>query len=85
MPTSPTPWVTPASAARRISGASAAGWTFTACLKDGLGAHSRLVKSGDKTLNITGMHANTYTGGTLVNAGPIKMQKPAGKTPSRAT
>ena len=24
------------------------------------------------------MHANTYTGGTIVNAGPIKMQKPPG-------
>ncbi len=47
-------------------------------LKDGLGAHSRLVKSGDKTLNLCGMHANTYTGGTLVNAGPIKMAKPPG-------
>jgi fibronectin-binding autotransporter adhesin len=47
-------------------------------LKDGLGAHSRLVKSGDKTLNLCGQHANTYTGGTVVNAGPIKMAKPPG-------
>ena len=47
-------------------------------LTDGAGAHSKLVKSGTKTLNITGMHANTYTGGTVVNAGPIKMAKPAG-------
>jgi autotransporter-associated beta strand protein len=47
-------------------------------LKDGAGTSSRLVKSGNRTLNITGMKANLYTGGTIVNAGPIKMQKPAG-------
>jgi autotransporter-associated beta strand protein len=49
-------------------------------LKDGLGAHSRLVKSGNNTLNLTGdlvlgNDDNIYTGGTIVNAGPIKMQK----------
>jgi len=30
------------------------------------------------------MHANIYTGGTLVNAGPIKMAKPRAWMPSRA-
>ena len=78
MPTSPT----------RLGDASCGSQTDFKCiggrldvygvLKDGAGTSSRLVKSGDKTLNITGMHANTYTGGTIVNAGPIKMQKPAG-------
>ncbi len=48
-------------------------------LRDGAGTSSKLIKSGDKTLNITGQHGNTYTGGTIINAGPIKMQKPAGK------
>jgi len=47
-------------------------------LKDGAGTSSRLVKSGDKTLNITGQWPNTYTGGTIVNAGGIKTAKPAG-------
>jgi len=81
-------WVVNANFTNALGDASVGGQTDFQCiggrldvygvLKDGLGAHSRLVKSGDKTLNITGMHANTYTGGTLVNAGPIKMQKPAG-------
>ena len=49
-------------------------------LRDGAGTSSRLVKSGNYTLNLTGdlvlgNDANTYTGGTIVNAGPIKMQK----------
>jgi autotransporter-associated beta strand protein len=49
-------------------------------LKDGAGTSSRLVKSGPYTLNLTGDLAlgkdpNSYTGGTIVNAGPIKMQK----------
>ena len=48
-------------------------------LKDGLGANSKLIKSGEKTLNITGQWPNTYTGGTIVNAGPIKLAKPAGR------
>jgi len=47
-------------------------------LKDGAGTSSKLIKSGDKTLNITGKWPNTYTGGTIVNAGGIKMAKPAG-------
>ena len=47
-------------------------------LKDGAGTSSKLIKSGDRTLNITGQWPNTYTGGTIVQAGPIKMQKPAG-------
>ena len=81
-------WVTNANFTNALGDASVGGQTDFRCtggrldvygvLKDGAGAHSRLVKSGDRTLNITGMHANTYTGGTLVNAGPIKMQKPPG-------
>ncbi len=48
-------------------------------LKDGAGTSSRLVKSGDKTLNITGQWPNTYTGGTIVyGAGAVKLSKPAG-------
>jgi len=47
-------------------------------LKDGAGTSSRLVKSGENTLNITGMKDNIYTGGTIVNEGGIKMQKPPG-------
>ncbi len=52
-------------------------------LIDGAGAHSRLVKSGNNTLALTGdldlgNDANKYTGGTIVNAGPIKMGKMAG-------
>jgi autotransporter-associated beta strand protein len=54
-----------------------------AVLKDGAGTSSRLVKSGNYTLNLTGdlvlgNDANTYTGGTIVNAGPIKMAKMGG-------
>ena len=81
-------WVVNANFTNALGDASVGGQTDFQCisgrldvygvLKDGLGAHSRLVKSGDKTLNITGMHANIYTGGTLVNAGPIKMAKPPG-------
>jgi autotransporter-associated beta strand protein len=81
-------WVVSANFTNALGDASVGGQTEFKCiggrldvygvLKDGLGAHSRLVKSGDRTLNITGMHANTYTGGTVVNAGPIKLQKPAG-------
>ena len=50
-------------------------------LKDGAGAHSKLVKSGDYTLSfdgdsLLGNDSNTYTGGTFVNgAGSIKMSK----------
>jgi len=49
-------------------------------LRDGDGTSSRLVKSGNYTLNLAGDYllgndANTYTGGTIVNAGPIKMAK----------
>jgi len=47
-------------------------------LRDGAGTSSRLIKSGSKTLNITGMKDNLYTGGTIVNAGGIKLQKPPG-------
>jgi autotransporter-associated beta strand protein len=52
-------------------------------LKDGAGTSSRLIKSGNYTLNLTGdlvlgNDANKYTGGTIVNAGPIKMAKMAG-------
>jgi autotransporter-associated beta strand protein len=47
-------------------------------LTDGAGANSRLVKSGNRTLNLTGMFPNTYTGGTIVNAGTVTLQKPAG-------
>ncbi len=47
-------------------------------LRDGAGTSSRLVKSGNATLNITGYEPNTYTGGTIINAGPIKMSKPTG-------
>jgi autotransporter-associated beta strand protein len=81
-------WVINANFTNALGDASVGGQTEFQCiggrldvygvLKDGLGAHSRLVKSGDKTLNLCGMHANTYTGGTVVNAGPIKMAKPAG-------
>jgi fibronectin-binding autotransporter adhesin len=48
-------------------------------LKDGAGTSSKLIKSGDKTLNLTGQWPNTYTGGTIINAGPIKLAKPAGR------
>ncbi|MDW8309436.1 MAG: autotransporter-associated beta strand repeat-containing protein [Verrucomicrobiales bacterium] len=53
-------------------------------LRDGAGTRSRLVKSGPYTLNLTGNpefgnDANTYTGGTIVNAGPIKMAKKPGQ------
>ena len=81
-------WVINANFTNALGDASVGGQTDFQCtggrldvygvLKDGAGAHSRLVKSGDKTLNITGMHDNTYTGGTLINAGPIKLAKPAG-------
>jgi autotransporter-associated beta strand protein len=81
-------WVVNANFTNALGDASVGGQTDFQCiggrldvygvLKDGLGAHSRLVKSGDKTLNLCGMHANLYTGGTVVNAGPIKMAKPAG-------
>jgi len=47
-------------------------------LRDGAGTSSKLIKSGEKTLNITGQWPNTYTGGTIINAGPIKLAKPAG-------
>lgn len=52
-------------------------------LRDGAGTSSRLIKSGPYTLNLTGNQvvgndANTYTGGTIVNAGPIKMAKKPG-------
>jgi len=51
-----------------------------AVLTDGAGTSSRLVKSGPYTLNLAGDYllgndANTYTGGTIVNAGVIKMAK----------
>ncbi len=82
-------WVVNANFTNALGDASVGGQTDFQCiggrldvygvLKDGLGTHSRLVKSGDKTLNLCGMHANTYTGGTFVNAGPIKMAKPAGQ------
>jgi fibronectin-binding autotransporter adhesin len=81
-------WVVNANFTNALGDASVGGQTEFKCvggrldvygvLKDGLGAHSRLVKSGDKTLNLCGQHANVYTGGTVVNAGPIKMAKPAG-------
>jgi fibronectin-binding autotransporter adhesin len=81
-------WVVNANFTNALGDASVGGQTDFQCiggrldvygvLKDGAGASSRLVKSGDRTLNITGMHANTYSGGTLVNAGPIKMAKPPG-------
>ncbi len=81
-------WVVNANFTNALGDASVGGQTDFRCLggrldvygvlKDGLGAHSRLVKSGDKTLNLCGMHDNTYTGGTLVNAGPIKLAKPFG-------
>ncbi len=48
-------------------------------LKDGAGTSSKLIKSGEKTLNLTGQHGNTYTGGTIINAGPIKLAKPVGR------
>jgi len=44
-------------------------------LKDGAGTSSKLVKSGERTLAITGTKGNIYTGGTLVHAGAIKMGK----------
>ena len=51
-------------------------------LKDGAGAHSRLVKSGIFPLQLTGSiyggDPNTYTGGTVVNAGQLKMSKNPG-------
>ena len=81
-------WVTNANFTNALGDASCGGQTDFKCvggrldvygvLKDGLGAHSKLVKSGDKALNITGQWPNTYTGGTIVNAGPIMMAKPGG-------
>jgi len=47
-------------------------------LKDGAGTSSRLVKSGSQTLNITGVNDNIYTGGTIINEGGVKLQKPPG-------
>jgi fibronectin-binding autotransporter adhesin len=52
-------------------------------LTDGAGTSSRLVKSGPYTLNLTGNldlgnDPNSYTGGTLVNNGVIKLAKKAG-------
>ncbi len=49
-------------------------------LRDGDGTSSRLIKSGPYTLNLAGDYVlgdddNTYTGGTVVNAGPIKLAK----------
>jgi fibronectin-binding autotransporter adhesin len=81
-------WVTNAFHTNALGDASVGGQTEFQCtggrldlygvLKDGAGAHSRLVKSGNNTLNITGSDHNTYSGGTLVNAGPIKLAKPPG-------
>jgi autotransporter-associated beta strand protein len=42
-------------------------------LKDGAGTSSKLIKSGDRTLNITGQWPNTYTGGTTVNGGTLML------------
>jgi len=52
-------------------------------LKDGAGTHSRLVKSGNAGLNLTGNWVlgndpNTYSGGTVINAGYVKLAKLAG-------
>jgi fibronectin-binding autotransporter adhesin len=47
-------------------------------LRDGAGTSSKLIKSGERTLNITGQWPNSYTGGTIINAGPIKLAKRAG-------
>ena len=51
-------------------------------LKDGAGTHSRLVKSGTYPLQLTGSiygdDPNSYTGGTVVNAGQLKMSKNPG-------
>ena len=83
-------WVTNAFFTNALGDASCGSQTEFQCiggrldvygvLRDGAGAHSRLVKSGNNTLNLTGdlslgHDPNTYTGGTIVNAGPIKMAK----------
>jgi len=52
-------------------------------LRDGAGAHSRLVKSGNGELNLTGNWVlgndpNSYSGGTVINAGRVKLAKLAG-------
>jgi autotransporter-associated beta strand protein len=81
-------WVTNANFTNALGDASCGSQTDFRCLsnrldvygvlKDGAGTSSKLVKSGSRTLNITGMKANLYTGGTLINDGPVKLQKPAG-------
>ncbi len=86
-------WVTNAFFTNALGDASCGSQTEFQCtggrldvyglLKDGAGTSSRLVKSGPYTLNLTGDNhlgndANTYTGGTIVNAGPIKLAKMAG-------
>ena len=84
-------WVTNAYFTNALGDASVGGQTEFMCtggrldlygvLKDGAGAHSKLVKSGDYTLSfdgdsLLGNDSNTYTGGTIVNGGgSIKMSK----------
>jgi len=81
-------WVTNACFTNALGDASCGSQTEFQCiggwlavygvLRDGAGTSSRLVKSGNATLNVTGYEPNTYTGGTIINAGPIKMSKPTG-------
>ena len=84
-------WVTNGYFTNALGDASVGGQTEFKCtggrldlygvLKDGAGAHSTLVKSGDNTLSfdgdsILGNDSNTYTGGTIVNgAGSLKLSK----------
>ena len=80
MPTSPMRWVTPVCGGQTEFQCIGGRLDLYGVLKDGAGTHSKLVKSGNNTLNLTGdlvlgHDANTYTGGTIVNAGPIKMAK----------
>jgi fibronectin-binding autotransporter adhesin len=50
---------------------SNADYTFNGSIQDGSTAHVALVKTGDHTLDLTG--ANTYTGGTSVQAGTLQV------------
>jgi len=82
-------WVTNAHFTNALGDASCGSLTEFQCtgggwlavygvLRDGAGTSSRLVKSGNASLNLTGYEPNTYSGGTLINGGSIKMSKPTG-------
>ncbi len=82
-------WVTNAHFTNALGDASCGSQTEFQCtgggwlavygvLKDGAGTSSRLVKSGNASLCLTGFEPNSYTGGTLINGGYVKMAKPPG-------